>query len=55
MRVELALLDGDTLLDRREIVFRATRQIESFPLYRVSHKSGNAAAKVLDVDSPCKN
>jgi hypothetical protein len=52
-RVEPALLDGDTLLDRGAIVFSATQQVESFPLYRVGHKSDNAAAMVLEVNSSC--
>jgi hypothetical protein len=47
MRVELALFDGDTLLDRREIVVEVTQQIESFPLFRVSHKLGTEAADIV--------
>ena len=47
MRVELGLFDGDTLLDRREIVVGATRQTESFPLYRASHKLGQDEADIV--------
>jgi len=47
MRVEPALLDGDTLLDRREIVVGTTERIESFPLYRASHKLGDEAADIV--------
>jgi hypothetical protein len=54
MRVELALLDGDTLLGRREIVVGATQQIGSFPFYRASPKLGNEAAIVLDGNTLCE-
>jgi len=54
MRVELALFDGDALLDQGEFMVATTRQTESFPLYRASHQPGNAAAMVLEVNSPCK-
>jgi hypothetical protein len=54
MRVELALLDGDTLLGRREIVIGATQQIGSFPFYRASAKPGNEAAIVLDGNTLCE-
>ena len=54
MRVELALLDGDTQLGRREIVVGATQQVGSFPLSRPSPKLGNGAALVLDGNTQCK-
>jgi len=47
MRVELALFDGDTLLDRREIVIDATERIESFPMYRARHQLGDEAADIV--------
>lgn len=54
MRVELALLDGDPRLGRREIVVGATLQIGSFPLYRACPKLGNEVAIVLDGNTLCE-
>lgn len=47
MRVELALFDGDTLLDRGEIVVTATEQTETLTLFRVSHKLRDGTADVV--------
>jgi hypothetical protein len=50
MRVDLALFDGDALLDRREIVVGDSEQVESFPLYQVMHKLGDEAADIVLYD-----
>lgn len=47
MRVELALFDGDTLMERCEIVVRANQQVNSFQLYRATHKLDSEAADIV--------
>lgn len=49
MRVQLALFDGDSLLERMEIVVGASERVDHFRLVRATHKLGaEAAAIVLD-------
>lgn len=47
MRVELALFDGDALLERTEIVVDASERIDAFRLFRASHKLGAEAADIV--------
>ena len=47
MRVELALFDGDTLLERCEIVVSATQQVDTFQLYRATHQLGREDADIV--------
>ena len=47
MRVELALFDGDALLERMEIVVGASERIDAFRLFRASHKVGPKAATIV--------
>ncbi len=50
MRVEMAFLDGDTLLDRLEIAVSQSEQVDSFALFRVRHKLGEEAAEIVLYD-----
>ena len=50
MRVELALFDGDTLLERSAIVVTANQQADSFRLFRVGHKLGLGEVADLILD-----
>jgi hypothetical protein len=47
VRVELALFDGDTLLERSAIVVTATQQADSFRLFRAGHKLGLEFADII--------
>jgi hypothetical protein len=47
VRVELALFDGDTLLERSAIDVTTTQQADSFRLFRVGHKLG--VGEVADI------
>ena len=47
MRVELALFEGDTLLERGEVVVSATQQVDSFELFRASHRLGPEAVDII--------
>jgi hypothetical protein len=47
VRVDLALFDGDTLLERSAIVVTATQQADSLRLFRVGHKLG--VGEVVDL------
>jgi hypothetical protein len=47
MRIELALFDGDALLERTEIVVGASERIDAFRLFRASHKLGAEAADIV--------
>lgn len=47
MRVELALFDGDALLERGELVVSATPQVTCFGLFQVSHRLDPEAAYVV--------
>lgn len=47
MRVDLALFDGDTLLERQEILVTSTPKVERFGLFRASYKLGPDAAEVV--------
>jgi hypothetical protein len=47
MRVELALFDGDALLERAELVVDASSRVNSFRLFRATHKLGDEAADIL--------
>ena len=47
MRVELALFDGDTLLERGHICVGAIRRTTSFCLFQAHHNLGSDGAEVL--------
>jgi hypothetical protein len=47
MRVELALFDGDTLLDRGQILVGPESSCDHFKLFRVAHQIKGAAAQVV--------
>ena len=47
MRVELALFEGDALLERTELVVGAGASIDSFHLFRATHELGNEAANIV--------
>ena len=47
MRVDLALFDGDTLLERQEILVTSTPKVERFGLFRASYKLAPDAAAVV--------
>lgn len=47
MRIDLALFDGDTLLERQEIPVTSTPKAERFGSFRASYKLGPAAAEVV--------
>jgi hypothetical protein len=47
MRVELALFDGDTLLERTELVVDASSRVDAFRLFRATHKLGDEAANIV--------
>lgn len=49
MRVDLALFEGDDLLDRGEIMISGEQTTDSFNLFQAHHRlAGDAAAIVLD-------
>ena len=47
MRVQLALFDGDALLERAEIVVGSSERIDAFRLFRASHRLGAEAADIV--------
>jgi hypothetical protein len=47
MRVQLALFDGDVLLERMEIVVSASERVDNFRLVRATHKLGTEAADIV--------
>jgi hypothetical protein len=47
MRVELALFDGDTLLERGEIQVRTESRCEHLKLFHVAYRLGSDAAQVI--------
>ena len=47
MRVQLALFDGDALLERMEIVVGASEGVDAFRLFRATHKLGAEAADIV--------
>ena len=47
MRVELALFDGDALLERTELVVGASSRIDSFRMFRATHELGDEAADIV--------
>lgn len=47
MRVQLALFDGDALLERMEIVVGASEVVDDFRLLRATHKLGVEAADIV--------
>lgn len=47
MHVDLALFDGDALLERQEILVTSTPKVECFGLFRASYKLGPDAAEVV--------
>ena len=47
MRVEIALFDGDTLMERGEIAVTSTRRVNSFQLYKATHKLDREAADIV--------
>jgi hypothetical protein len=47
MRVELALFDGDTLLERGEVRIEPTERTSSFRLFQARHKLGTEAANIV--------
>jgi hypothetical protein len=44
MRVELALFDGDTLLDRGEVVVTPVESTSTFKLFHARHRLGTESA-----------
>lgn len=47
MRGDLALFDGDSLLERQEILVTSTPKVERFGFFRASYKLGPDAAEVV--------
>ena len=47
MRVQLALFDGDELLERTEIIVGASERVDAFRLFRASHKLGTETADIV--------
>lgn len=47
MRVELALFDGDALLERSAIVVTINQQVDSFRLFRAWHRLGVESADII--------
>jgi hypothetical protein len=47
MRVDLALFDGDDLLDRREITVGSTVVVDAFKLFRATHQLGPESADIV--------
>lgn len=47
MRVQLALFDGDALLERTEIVVGTSERVDAFRLFRASHRLGSEAADIV--------
>jgi hypothetical protein len=47
MRVELALFDGATLLDRGEVTVSVVSRIDKFMLFQVNHHLGPEAAHLI--------
>lgn len=54
MHVDLTLLDGDTLLGRKEMLIGATQQIGTFSLDRGSSNLGDEAAIVQNGNTLCE-
>ena len=47
MRVELALFDGDALLERGELVVSVTPRVSAFRLFQASHSLGPECAHIV--------
>ena len=47
MRGDLALFDGDSLLERQEILVTSTPKVERFGFFRASYKLGPDAPEVV--------
>ncbi|GAB2499604.1 hypothetical protein GCM10027084_11250 [Pseudoxanthomonas sangjuensis] len=47
MRVDLALFDGDDLLDRKEITVSRFKRVDSFTLFRATHQLGHESADIV--------
>ena len=47
IRIQLALFDGDALLERTEIVVGASERVDDFRHFRASHKLGAEAAEIV--------
>ena len=47
MRGDLALFDGDSLLERQEILVTSMPKVERFGFFRASYKLGPDAAEVV--------
>lgn len=54
IHVDLTLLDGDTLLGRKEMLIGATQQIGTFSLDRGSSNLGDEAAIVQNGNTLCE-
>jgi hypothetical protein len=47
MRIELALFDGDALLERAEIMVDTSERVNAFRLFRARHRLGADAADIV--------
>ena len=47
MRVELALFDGDALIERTEIVVGSFQRVDACRSFRASHSLGSEAADIV--------
>ena len=47
MRVDLALFNGDDLLDRKEITVGASVTVDSFNLFQATHQLGQESAQIV--------
>lgn len=47
MRVELALIDGDNLLGRAEVVIGLDLRVDTFSVFRATHILGREAAGIV--------
>ena len=52
MRVELALFDGDELLDRGELRVGSSELVTSFALFQATHQLGPDAADIVLANFP---
>jgi len=52
MRVDLALFDGDELLDRGELSVASTELTSAFALFQATYKLGPDAADIVLADFP---
>ena len=47
MRVDLALFEGDDLLDRKEITVGSSAAIDMFKLFQATHQLGQESAEIV--------